>query len=80
MTRASPCSASDIAALIGTPWQEGAAGPEAYDCWAAAGMVQERFFGRQLPGLGADRRKAITRARTAWVRAARPCEGDIVEM
>jgi len=77
---ASRYSASDIAALIGTPWEAGAVGPDAYDCWAAAAMVQERFFGRTLPALGEDRRAAITAARTAWRRAERPRDGDLIEM
>lgn len=80
MTHVSPFLASEIAALIGTPWQEGAVGPEAYDCWAAAAMVEERFFGRVLPRLGADRRAAITRARATWRTCASPRDGDIVEM
>jgi hypothetical protein len=77
---ASRCSVSDIAALIGTPWQAGAVGPDAYDCWSGAGMVQERFFGRSLPGLGPDRRKSISGARMAWRRAGRPRDGDLIEM
>lgn len=80
MTHASRYSASEIAALIGTPWQEGAVGPDAYDCWAAAGMIEERFFGRSLPGLGRNRRGSITRARASWVRTQVPSEGDVVEM
>ena len=80
MTHVSPFLASEIAALIGTPWQEGAVGPEAYDCWAAAGMIEARFFGRVLPGLGNARRDTITRARAAWRRCERPRDGDIVEM
>lgn len=80
MTHVSPSLASEIAALIGTPWAEGAEGPDAYDCWAWAGMIEERFFGRVLPGLGRDRRATITRARAAWRRCDRPRDGDIVEM
>ena len=80
MTHVSPSLASEIAALIGTPWQEGAEGPEAYDCWAAAGMIEARFFGRVLPGLGETRRTTITRARAAWHRCDAPRDGDIVEM
>lgn len=80
MTHAFRFSDSEIAALIGTPWQAGATGPDAYDCWAAAGMVQERFFDRRLPGLGEDPRKTITRSRRSWMRCDTPRDGDIVEM
>ncbi|SEK34900.1 hypothetical protein SAMN05443999_101261 [Roseovarius azorensis] len=80
MTRASRCLVSEIALLIGIPWREGAEGPDAYDCWAAADMVQRRLFGRGLPGLGPDRRRTITGARQRWRRAPAPRDGDLVEM
>lgn len=34
---------------IGIPWEAGAQGPDAYDCWAFFRMVQREHFGRQVP-------------------------------
>lgn len=86
MTAASPCSASDaaeLAALIGIPWVEGGQGPDAYDCWAFAGMVQSRFFGRALlpmGAFGAPELRALVAARRAWAITDTPRHGDMVEM
>ena len=40
---------SEFAGYIGIPWQAGAQGPHAYDCWAFFRMVQRRYFGIQVP-------------------------------
>lgn len=34
---------------IGIPWEAGAQGPGAYDCWAFFRMVQREHFGRRVP-------------------------------
>ncbi len=34
---------------IGRPWQSGAQGPHAYDCWSLVRAVQKNVFGRELP-------------------------------
>lgn len=78
--RASRSLASEIAPLIGTPWQAGGTGPDAYDCWAAAAMVQSRLFGRSMPRLAPVRRRGIAAARQAWAISDHPSDGDIVEM
>ena len=81
MTPASPSLASEAAALIGIPWARGAQGPDAYDCWAAAGMVQRELFGRDLPALTeAAHPYYIAKVRRQWRVAARPRDGDLVEM
>lgn len=36
---------------IGKPWELGAEGPNAFDCWGLARWVQERVYGRELPQL-----------------------------
>lgn len=77
---ASRSLASEITPLIGIPWQAGASGPEAYDCWAAVGMVEARLFGRTIPGLTPERRRGIAHARQSWARSDQPRDGDIVEM
>ncbi|WP_210880346.1 host specificity factor TipJ family phage tail protein [Roseovarius autotrophicus] len=77
---ASRSLASEIAPLIGIPWQAGASGPDAYDCWAAAAMVEARLFGRALPGLTPERRRGIASARQVWALSRIPRNGDIVEM
>lgn len=80
MMPASRSLASEITPLIGIPWQAGAAGPDAYDCWAAAGMIEARLFGRAIPGLTPERRRGIARARQSWALSDQPRDGDIVEM
>lgn len=39
------------AQYIGTPWQLGATGPDAYDCWGLVRHVQRQHFGREMPAL-----------------------------
>lgn len=34
---------------IGIQWEDGAQGPEAYDCWAFFRMVQRAHFNREVP-------------------------------
>lgn len=80
MISVSPSLASEITALIGIPWAEGAEGPDAYHCWSAAAMVQRRFFGRDIPSLGRERATTVVKARATWARRETPCDGDIVEM
>lgn len=36
-------------AYIGKPWQSGAQGPDAYDCWSLVRAVQKNVFGNDLP-------------------------------
>ena len=36
---------------IGLPWQAGAQGPDAFDCWGLVVRVQKQHFGRNLPAI-----------------------------
>ena len=38
-------------AYIGLPWELGAEGPDAFDCWGLARWVQREHYGRELPQL-----------------------------
>jgi hypothetical protein len=37
--------------LIGKRWAAGACGPETFDCWHLARLVQKELFGRELPSI-----------------------------
>ena len=38
-------------AYIGRPWELGAEGPDAFDCWGLAKTLQAERYGRELPSL-----------------------------
>lgn len=38
-----------VAPYIGLPWEMGAAGPDAFDCWSFFRLVQDIGFGRTIP-------------------------------
>lgn len=83
--------AAFLGGLIGLPWAERAAGPDAYDCWGLAAHVQRALHGRSLPWsadvvpgagsvrevIGAIRRSALHRT---WAPAPHPADGDLVLM
>lgn len=83
MTAASPSSATDWLPLIGVPWRAGAQGPDAYDCWAFASMVQSRFFQRPLVPIAdfgsREAARNLVAARRTWRRVEVPTHGDMVE-
>lgn len=37
------------AKYVGLPWESGARGPLAYDCWGLVWAIQREVFGRELP-------------------------------
>lgn len=77
---------------IGKPWQAGAQGPDAYDCYGLCIAVQRDHFGRQLPLIadGVDRadKRALAKEflrpeyREGWVGYWHmpPKDGDLVTM
>jgi len=67
------------APYIHRPWQLGAEGPAAYDCWGLVRAVQREHFGRELPPLDAGL-QAITAGWQPGVSPGRGDGGDIVEM
>lgn len=80
-----------IGLLIGKPWARGAEGPEAFDCWSFASMVQRELLGRDLPlaaSLGidtADSRAVIETIRSSplqrqWMPVEARAHGDLVLM
>jgi hypothetical protein len=42
---------SEFCKYVGIPWEQGANGPDAFDCGAFASMVLAEHFGRTLPPL-----------------------------
>lgn len=72
---------------IGLPWESGAQGPDAYDCWALVRQVQRAHYGRELPIIQVDAHdQAAVRAafaghpeRARWRRVESPQDGDCVQ-
>lgn len=73
---------------IGRPWQSGAAGPEAFDCWGLVRSIQRDVYGRHLPTVDIDATdvRAVIGMfeshpeRSRWHRVEVPVEGDCVLM
>lgn len=71
---------------IGLPWESGAQGPDAFDCWSFVRHVQREHFGRMLPIIDVDAHdRAIVRTEFAvnpergrWSQVDLPVEGDAV--
>lgn len=71
---------------IGLPWESGAQGSDAYDCWALVRQVQRAHYGRELPIIQVDAHdQAAVRAafaghpeRARWQRVYPPQDGDCV--
>lgn len=71
---------------LGKPWQSGAQGPDAYDCWALVRAVQRDVFGRDLPLIvvNANNTKEIQDMFCAnvefahWQQVKSPKQGDCV--
>jgi hypothetical protein len=75
---------SNFAQYIGTPWQAGAQGPEAFDCMAFFRHIQRRHFGVAVPQVIApDYDDATALAdlmsthpeRQRWLRIEKPAHG-----
>jgi hypothetical protein len=74
--------------LLGLPWQRGAAGPQAYDCWGLVVEVERALFGRTLPMIAEPPETkeelqafvALHAARKQWCVVERPVHGGVVEM
>lgn len=80
-----------VADLIGLPWRERGAGPDAYDCWGLAVHVQRELFNRDLPFSdalvedGQALREIIETIRGSelqrlWQPVETPAHGDLVIM
>lgn len=69
------------AEVIGKPWERGAAGPGAYDCWGLVRVLTERMHG---DALAADPRLAVVQALSVgWVtlpEGATLRQGDVLLM
>ena len=76
--------------LVGKPYKPGAAGPDAYDCWGLAQIIQRELFGRDMPTIDTppddNSPKTMIKfirehhARKQWAKAEGPAHGRLVEM
>lgn len=71
--------------FIGLPYQRGAQGPEAWDCWSFFRRVQRERYGRELPLLPSpEGLRQIARAMPVWAGqfgwrvTTAPIDGDAV--
>lgn len=74
--------------LIGRPWEYGAQGPDAFDCWHFVRWVQREHFGIEMPTVEvprsweeAHRQIESHQERAKWQKVdGNPQEGDVVLM
>ena len=73
--------------LIGKPWEYGAQGPDAFDCWGFTRFVQRTHYGIEMPAVQVpeDWRQArevleTHEERTRWAPVDVPADGDVVLM
>jgi hypothetical protein len=77
-----------IESQLGKPWEKGAAGPDAYDCWGWAEVLQRVAFGREIGTIAEppeDKRALIEfvkahAARKNWRQVETPVHGGLVEL
>lgn len=73
-------------AYLGKPWANGAAGPDAYDCWGLVRRVYAERYGLELPAVDVDAhaplavRHAFAAGRAGWQAVDDRQEGDVVLM
>lgn len=73
---------------IGTPWENGAQGPDAYDCWSFFRHIQGEKFGIDVPVIDVDANNFRTvinnmvghEEHQNWRSVQEPKEGDAVLM
>lgn len=73
---------------IGLPWENGAQGPEAYDCWGLVRAVYRLHYGIDLPVLDVDamdvravmRRIGSETRGDRWTEVQVPGDGDVVAL
>lgn len=78
---------------VGIPWESGARGPEAFDCWGLVWAIQREVFGREIPSFPvnewpdhptlefAKQVRAVEASLTEWKKIELPeRDGDIVLM
>lgn len=74
--------------LIGKPYEKGACGPEAFDCWGLVRFVLSERYRIEVPvvNVDADDLRAVLSAfkddpeRSNWEEVKQPKEGDVVSM
>lgn len=78
-----------LSPLLGTPYQLGAQGPGAFDCYSLSRLLQRELFGRDMPAFampGTAGRSALAAAiaahpeRRRWQEVERPVDGALVTM
>lgn len=77
-----------IEARLGLPWVKGAAGPDAFDCWGWAEVLERECFGREIgtiaePPLNTRELIEFVKAHPArknWRQCDEPVHGGLVEL
>lgn len=75
---------SEIRSYLGIPWQEGARGPEAYDCWGLLMHILNKFYCREIPEIPLEHPElcmAIAKENFEsgkWTQVTEPLDGDAV--
>jgi len=72
--------------LLGSPWQAGGRGPDAYDCWGLFQAVQREHYGREVKPLDVDAGNTLAVAKAIrdhskainWQPTNEPKDGDAV--
>lgn len=73
---------------LGKPWRNGAAGPDAYDCYGLVRAVYADRYGVQLPVIDTDATKLVACLHALrdyagydqWLHVSEPEEGDVLQM
>ncbi len=81
-------AAAFVRSVIGMPWQSGAQGPDAFDCWGLARAAQRELFGYELPpvSVNANHLRSVIEAieghaiRQEWHNVEIPAHGDLVTL
>ena len=77
-------AASYARAVMHAPYEAGAVGPNAFDCWGLARDCQLRLFGRALPIVGHEDVQEVLKivsqpeVRAIWPEIAAPVHGALV--
>lgn len=77
-----------VARYIGKPWEPGACGPEAFDCYGLVRAVYRDRYGIQMPALDASAVSALSCARAMrdygdygpWERVETAEDGGVIQM
>jgi hypothetical protein len=76
-------AAAYVRQVLSVPYAEGAAGPDAFDCWGLTRDCQKTLFSRELPIIGSEALQDVLRivsdpsVRATWPEIAQPVHGAL---